>query len=176
MTEQNKNEVSELGKKQIWHSGNKNSQFKHGMRNTRTYRIWSDMKRRCDSTKHIHYKYYGGRGVTYCEKWKNFMGFFEDMGHAPDGQEIDRVENELGYFKENCRWVTKNINMFNKKYPSKGLNPRGVDEVDGNFRARITIQGFRYNIGSFKTSEEASLAYKNVCLEWYGKLPPEKIK
>ena len=61
--------------------GCKNSAIsnKHGYVGTRFYRIWQNIKTRCRNKNIIHYKDYGGRGITYCERWENFLNFKEDM-------------------------------------------------------------------------------------------------
>ena len=72
---------------------------------SREYRSWRAMKERCLNPNHVHYKNYGGRQIKICARWENsFVAFLEDMGPRPAGTSIDRVNNDLGYFKENCRW------------------------------------------------------------------------
>lgn len=73
----------------------------------RTFRIWQAMKARCDNKNNTNYVYYGGRGVSYCENWRTFSSFLDDMGECPEGMELDRIDNNNGYYKENCRWVTR---------------------------------------------------------------------
>jgi len=64
------------------------------------------MKKRCDNSKCPDYIHYGGRGISYCVKWKSFEGFWEDMqdGYS-DNLTIDRKDTDQGYCKDNCRWV-----------------------------------------------------------------------
>jgi len=89
---------------------------KHGMRGTRTYNIWANMLQRCHNEKHPAFERYGARGISVCERWReSFAAFLEDMGPCPDGLEIDRADNELGYFKENCRWATRTTNNRNTR-------------------------------------------------------------
>ncbi len=89
---------------------------KHGMYNTRTYRIWESMKSRCSpSAKGKCKKYYFDRGIRVCRRWNKFENFFSDMGICPEGLEIDRADNYLGYSKANCRWVTRSQNQINKR-------------------------------------------------------------
>lgn len=86
----------------------------HGMRNCREYKIWEGMKYRCLNPKAVNFRNYGGRGITVCTKWLTFEGFFEDMGSA-DGRCLDRIDNDKGYSKENCRWVTPGENSRNRR-------------------------------------------------------------
>lgn len=72
-----------------------------------TYGIWNAIKSRCLRKNCPEYKYYGERGIKICEKWMKFEGFLEDMGERPGGMSIDRINNEDGYYKENCRWATR---------------------------------------------------------------------
>lgn len=88
----------------------------HGMTKTRTYRIWQNMKARCKYECHKYYGNYGGRGIHVCDRWDtSFENFFEDMGMAPEGMSIDRINNDLGYSKENCRWSTRQEQESNKR-------------------------------------------------------------
>lgn len=86
----------------------KEIQSTHGKGKTREYDVWHAMKGRCLNSKHHAYKDYGGRGITVCEKWLTFEGFWEDMqeGYA-DNLTLDRKDNNKGYCKENCRWSTR---------------------------------------------------------------------
>lgn len=83
------------------------------MKGTREYRIWDGIKKRCLSKTAINYRDYGGRGIKICKKWLRFEGFFEDMGYS-NGLCIDRIDNNKGYNKKNCRWVTHKQNNNNK--------------------------------------------------------------
>jgi len=74
---------------------------------TKEYSTWHNMLRRCYDENHKYYKSYGGRGITVCESWKSFPNFISDMGKCGKGLSLDRVNNDFGYSKENCRWATK---------------------------------------------------------------------
>ena len=78
----------------------------HGLRSSRTYRIWVGMKQRCQNHNNPKFPSYGGRGITVCNRWQSFQHFFADMGHAPPGKSIERKNNSLGYLPSNCIWAT----------------------------------------------------------------------
>src|SRR4029077_2130136 len=81
----------------------------HGMTYTPEYTAWHEMHKRCLNPHYKRFADYGGRGITVCDAWQeSFLAFFTDMGAPPTNQHsIDRINNDLGYFKDNCRWATR---------------------------------------------------------------------
>lgn len=73
---------------------------------TPTYASWAAMKSRCTSKSGLSFKYYGSRNITFCAEWESFDNFLSDMGERPNNKTLDRINNELGYSKDNCRWAT----------------------------------------------------------------------
>ncbi len=85
----------------------------HGLAGSPTYRSWQHLKERCTNPSDINYHRYGGRGITFCERWNVFENFLEDMGEKPEGLQIDRIDNDGNYEPGNCRWVTGTENIRN---------------------------------------------------------------
>jgi len=75
---------------------------------SKTYRAWMDMKSRCLNPNATGYDDYGGRGIKICGEWVNsFERFLEDMGEAPIGMMLERIDNNGNYELRNCKWVTR---------------------------------------------------------------------
>jgi hypothetical protein len=87
-----------------------------GGHSTKVYRAWKHMKSRCNNVKRPHYKYHGGRGITYDPAWESFENFFRDMGHPPSPRStLERLDNSGNYSKDNCAWVTQAVQNVNKR-------------------------------------------------------------
>lgn len=81
------------------------------------YRIWIGMKSRCYNPKHVGYKNYGARGISVCDEWVNsYPTFLADMGRRPTlGHTLDRIDNDSGYSRANCRWATASEQRCNQR-------------------------------------------------------------
>jgi len=118
----------------------------HGMAKTRIHKIWSGMIDRCESQYKDKQNYYD-RGISVCERWKIFENFYDDMGEAPIGMSIDRIDVNGNYSPENCRWAsakTQQNNRTNTRY----LNINGE---------KVPLMEFADKIGVKKS--EAQYAY-----------------
>lgn len=131
---------------------------KHGMSNSKEYNAWDSMKDRCLKEHHPAYKYYGGRGISISPEWMQFEKFYADMGEAPDGSTLDRIDVDEGYCKENCRWVdykTQNNNKTNNiRIEIEGEN-RTLSEWCEKFN--ISIQCVSYRVSTLGLDYEEAL-------------------
>lgn len=89
----------------------------HGRSALPEYAAWCNLIARCHNSQHDLYHYYGARGIVVCDRWQeSFENFYADIGpRQSDKHSIDRRDNGLGYFKENCRWATLDEQANNKR-------------------------------------------------------------
>lgn len=150
----------------------------HGMSKSVVYRRWQDIKTRCYNKECESYGRYGAIGITICDEWMDdFERFYEDFGKFySEGLEIDRIDVTKGYSADNCRWVDKQTQAWNKGvYSNNKTGCSGVTEKgNGKFEARISKDGKEYTIGSFDKLEDAVSARIKVEIEFYGE--PLKCK
>ena len=130
-------------------------------RTTTEYRIWAGMKTRCLNPRNASYHNYGDRGIHVCVRWRHsFRAFLRDMGPRPLGTSLDRIDNDDGYCKSNCRWATAREQRENQRpripfrevcvevAPEEcfavvgGENyMTGIVYRDGKYRAQVTLAG-----------------------------------
>lgn len=111
--------------------------YSHGMAKTKINHVWARMKQRCLNPKCSDYEYYGGRGITVCERWLKFENFFSDMGQPEPGMTLERVDNSKGYEPGNVIWASRKV---------QGVNMRSNVWIEVNGRC-LTRTGWAKELG-----------------------------
>jgi len=134
------------------------SATKHGMSSTRLYKLWNKIKDRCYNTKQDGYEMYGGRGITMSSEFLDFNIFSSwslNNGYT-DELTIDRIDNDIGYSADNCRWVGWDIQSTNKpKRKDNTSGYTGIRKEKNLYRATINSNGSVVYDKRFDTIEKA---------------------
>jgi hypothetical protein len=132
----------------------------------RTYRIWYSMHKRCSYKKHHAWERYGGAGIKVAPRWNSFLAFLEDMGHPPSSSHsIERIRNEDGYSKSNCKWATPQEQTANRR--STILAPSGLPlkthcEANGLPYATIWHRMHRRGMSFIEATNKPIRSYQNA--------------
>ena len=88
--------------------------YKHGMTYTPAWYSWASMLNRCRNGGQHNAASYSEKGISFDPAWEDFSVFFSDMGLRPEGKTLDRIDNDKGYCKDNCRWATATEQVLNR--------------------------------------------------------------
>lgn len=90
--------------------------FKHGLTKTPEHKCWVEMRARCLRTDHHAFEHYGGRGISICDRWSEFLNFLADMGARPTlKHSLDRIDVDGNYEPSNCRWALPVVQQSNRR-------------------------------------------------------------
>ena len=132
-----------------------NVRTKHGASNKNsplhpTYKSWGNLRARCFNKNDKDYPNYGGRGITVCEEWNNFLTFLDDMGVRPEGTTIGRIDNNGNYCPENCRWETPEQQQNNTRSNVLIDGKYSIDDI-------VKATGLNYNTVELRIKRDRTL-------------------
>lgn len=155
-----------------WYESRRTDDHYKSMRN-----VYEGMLGRCYSDSDPErYAYYGGRGIAVRERWREsegegFKNFFEDMAPRPEGFTLDRINPNDDYYKENCRWVSKSEQSYNRRKNTNNTSGRtGVYWIEerGLWEVQIGVEGTALRVGLYGSFEEACTVREQAELKYYG--------
>ena len=115
--------------------------------------IWYGMRYRCYNEKSKGYRWYGGRGIRICDRWLNFDNFYEDMkSEWFEGATIDRIDSDGDYTQDNCRWITKQDNLYQANLGKS--NERRSETIKRLRGDTVQSQNWRASLKGIPKSEE----------------------
>ena len=175
----------------MFKEGSDNYRYRHGMFGTRLYNIWRSMKQRCYCPNHLYYKYYGGKGISVCNKWLVFACYKNDMyesylehveAFGEKDTTMDRIDSNGNYELSNVSWSTRKEQANNRKEGSNRryfvatrikesityLLPEGYSEESNNGKAFASKYNFSLSgvykclKGKNKSSDGWKFEYKET--------------
>ena len=100
------------------------------------YNRWNAMKQRCFNANQAHYPRYGGRGITVCDRWLDFVNFIADMGEPPGPEyTLDRIDNDGNYEPGNVRWASRSVQRKTQRNGVKGSRHGRAKLTEDDVRA-----------------------------------------
>lgn len=143
----------------------------HGFSRTSHYQRWLNMINRCDNPNNRAYHNYGGRGITVCHEWYDFETYLNDLpdGYV-EGAQLDRVDNNKGYYKDNVRWVSAHENAQNTRV-NRNITHNGVTKCLSEWARDINL-----NVSSLSERIERWGVEKALTTEKYATVHKAKPK
>lgn len=127
------------------------------------YRSWTSMLERCRNKNRHNSHRYTGRDITVCDRWLSFENFLQDMGPRPTGTSLDRINNELGYGPDNCKWATSSEQARNRSRAVKYIDRTGLKYNALTFlKFTRSTSDSAYWLASCECGNEIEVSARNV--------------
>jgi hypothetical protein len=145
-----------------------------GRSKTRIYKVWYGIISRTTCKTDTNYKRYGAKGIGICDRWLSFYNFLEDMGDPKEKLVLDRINGNLGYFKENCRWVTQKQNSNNRVTNQRTVEYKGRKMTLSEFSDLVKIPykivyarlGYGWDVERIATTERMKNQHSYAVASW----------
>jgi len=168
--------IERISKRRVYCSWEcKKTHGRHHESRTRLHVIWCCMKTRCHCETTPQYKYYGGRGISVCNEWRESYEAFRSwaaLSGYSDSLELDRINNNGNYEPGNCRWATRSQQMANTRKPITGQTSiyKGVSfcKITRKWKVQIRLNGTNKYVGIFQYELHAALAYDDAAISIRG--------
>jgi len=139
--------------------------LRHGMTDTPIYSTWEGMIQRTTNPRFKFWSYYGGRGITVCEEWRDFRNFYQDMGDKPSPvHSLNRIDNDGNYEPGNVAWATRRQQSANQRPRRRQRGAKGVSFsprlLKKPWRASIYVDKRSHHLGWYATEVEAQSVYQ----------------
>ena len=144
------------------------------MSNTRFYKIWAGMVKRCKNEKAKQFIDYGGRGIKVCRQWSEFENFRDDLYesylkhvdmYGEKNTSIDRIDVNEDYTPNNCRWATASEQCRNQRIrrtSKSGVRGVSFHKATGKWQAQIRINDKSVYLGLFGNIDVAVIAIEEA--------------
>lgn len=137
------------------------------------YQVFHGIRKRITGPASKDYKRYGGRGLTF--EWPDYMAFKKDMyipylahckKHGRKNTSIERIDNNKGYSKQNCRWATLQEQNKNKR-SNRYITYKGRTMIIADWARELQVsrQAIRYRLENgwdIKTILTTPFNYTNI--------------
>lgn len=148
-------------------NGSNNGNYKHGLKHTKEYSLWLNMKQRCYNKNYYKYENWGGRGIKVYSKWVNdsesFIQYIKTLENYGD-YSLDRIDNDGNYEPGNLRWCSGKTQNSNKRKPNNntsGYTGICYHKKTNKYVSRIS----NIFIGRYKTKEDAVIARNDYIIQ-----------
>lgn len=152
----------------------------HGLKGTKYYRAWCNIKNRCYNKNSKDYEFYGARGIILSNEFLHdpvsFCSYISSLNNSgKNGYSIDRIDNNGNYERNNIRWASMHTQSINKRKQKNnssgfiGIVKNVGKKCSGKYISSITNKGVKNYIGMYDTAKEAAIARNEFIIK--NKLP-----